>query len=125
MTVSTRPRTGGAREAPRHEIAGSLAPSAQQALWGFESSAALDSRLCRQFAADAIGGLEGSWSPERGVNDVLRPGRSVFDSLIGGYGASRCLTGSGPAATTAWRSDSEATRAHDVSILIAPGARLG
>ena len=124
MTVSTRPRTGGVREAPRHEIAGSLAPSAQRALWGFEPCATLDSQR-RLFAADAMGGLEGSWSPERGVNDVLQSGRSVFDSLIGGYGASGCLTGSGPAATAAWRSDSEATRAHDVSILIAPGARLG
>ena len=125
MTVSTRPRTGGVREAPRHEIAGSLAPAVQRALWGFEAGATLVSQLGRQFATDEIGRSECFCCPGQGDNDMLRSGRSVLDSLIVCCGTSGCLTGLGPVATTVWRSDSEARRVHDVSILIAPGARLG
>src|SRR5216684_6218009 len=34
----------GVQKAPRHEVAGSLAPAVQRALWGFNIGAALDGR---------------------------------------------------------------------------------
>jgi len=39
-----RAQLAGVQKAPRHEVAGSLAPAVQRALWGFNIGAALDGR---------------------------------------------------------------------------------
>ena len=40
--VDLRGQLTGVQKAPRHEVAGSLAPAGQRALWGIDAGAELD-----------------------------------------------------------------------------------
>src|SRR5208282_996960 len=120
-----RTQAAGVQKAPRHEVAGSLAPAGQRALWGFDFRAGHDGGReagARRPGWVWRGGLEACNGESRWSHGAYQ---RAIGSLIGVIVPREIAASVQPA----HRSENVATLtdglAHDVSILLGVGRHLG
>ena len=120
-----RAPAAGVQKAPRHEVAGSLAPAVPRALWGFDFRAGGDG------GCDA-GTRRPAWVCTREPGRVQwvspssrRPYRLAIGSLIGVIGPREIAAGGPPAHRNGKSATLTGGLAHDVSILLGEGCHLG
>ena len=97
----------------------------QRALWGFEPGAGIGCKAGDALTEHVRAGSEVIGCREIAMGDSFWSFGSALDQLMGRSRASPIVAGAQPTARHIRASREVARLTHDVSILIAPGARLG
>jgi hypothetical protein len=125
MTTAPRSPAAGVLKAPRHEVAGSLAPTVPRVLWGFDFRAdddgGRDAGTRRPGSVCAREPGSAQWRSRRSRGRYQR----AIGSLIGVIVPRKIATGVAPAHRNEQGVTLTGGLAHDVSILLGVGRDLG